>query len=81
MFRRFMIKVKIYNLSSRIRLIESDIISYRMDMVIMNDLYYCGRGDVSEFSDKWCGEAYWKIAACNRLIERLRLRLDIVVGA
>ena len=76
-----MIKVKIYNLSNRIRLIESDIISYRMDMDIMNDLYYCGRGDVKGYVDKFCGESYDRIMVYNRLIERLRLRLDVVVGA
>jgi hypothetical protein len=73
-----MIKVKIYNLSNRIRLIESDIIDYRMDMMIINDLYYCGRGDVEEFTDRFCSDSYRKILACNRLIQRLRLRLDVV---
>ena len=75
-----MLRVKICRLSNMIITIEKNIMAYRMDMRIINDLYYCGRGDVKDFTEKWCGEAYWKIAACHRLIGIYERKLDVVVG-
>jgi hypothetical protein len=64
--------------------IEKNIMAYRMDMSIINDLYYCGRGDVDSYINQWCADVYRKIEACNRLMMRFENRLDKlnnVVGA
>lgn len=80
MWERFQLRVKICRLSNMIITIENDIMTYRTDMKIINELYYAGRGNVEEFTEKWCNEAYWKIAACHRLKEILEKRLKFVVG-
>lgn len=80
MWERFIIRVKIYRLSNMIITIENDIMTYRTDMKIINELYYAGRGDVESFTENWCNEAYWKIAACHRLKQSLEKRLKFVVG-
>ena len=80
MWQRFILRLKICRLSNMIITIEGNIMTYRADMKIMNDLYYAGRGDVKEFTESWCGEAYWKIAACHRLKCIFQKRLMAVVG-
>jgi hypothetical protein len=53
-------------------------------MLLMNDLYYCGRGDVDSHINEWSYDIYRKILACDRLrlrFERQLDRLDNVVGA
>lgn len=49
-------------------------------MELINDLYYCGRGDVDSYINEWSNEVYWKISACDRLKMRLEKRLLGVVG-
>jgi hypothetical protein len=67
-----------------VKAMENDIFKYRRDMNLMNDLYYCGRGDVDSYINEWSLDIYWKIAACERLKSRLSKQLDRlnnVVGA
>ena len=59
---------------------ENDIMKYRQDMFILNDLYYCGRGDVETYIEQWTKDVYFKIAACVRLMERFSRRLDRLNG-
>jgi hypothetical protein len=59
---------------------ENDIMKYRQDMELINNLYYCGRGDVDSYINEWSNEVYFKIAACVRLIERFSRRLDRLNG-
>lgn len=83
MWERLILNIKISSLSCKIKSMEKDIMSYRMDMKIINDLYYAGRGDVQKHTDEWCNFVYWKIAACHRLMERFEKQLDklnMVVG-
>ena len=57
---------------------------YRQDMILMNDLYYCGLGDVESYINEWSADVYRKIEACRRLMSRFERRLDKlnnVVGA
>ena len=80
MLVRFIIGIKIILLSNKIVMMENNIIKYRRDMELMNDLYYCGRGDVDSYINEWSNEVYWKILACERLKKRLEMRLLGVVG-
>jgi hypothetical protein len=84
MLERFIIRMKIGRLSCMIKAMENDIFKYRRDMTLMNDLYYCGRGDVETYINEWSSNIYWRIATCERLKWRLSRRLDRlnnVVGA
>jgi len=84
MWERFTITWKISRLSCMIKSMENNIIKYRQDMTLMNDLYYCGRGDVETYINEWSNEVYNKIAACDRLklrYERRINKLNGVVGA
>ena len=84
MYNRFIIRMKIGRLSSMVKAMEKDIFRYRRDMELMNDLYYCGRGDVDSYINEWSYDIYRKILACDRLrlrFERQLDRLDNVVGA
>ncbi len=84
MCNKFILVLKIGRLSFMVRSMEKDIISYKNDMVLMNDLYYCGRGDVDKAMVQWMNEIYFKIAACVRLkekYERILDKLNGVVGA
>ena len=84
MWERFIINMKIGRLSCMVKAMENDIFKYRRDMELMNDLYYCGRGDVESYINEWSNDIYWKIAACERLKSRLSKQLDRlnnVVGA
>jgi hypothetical protein len=84
MWERFILILKISSLSNKIKSMENDIINYRYDMELMNDLYYCGRGDVESYINEWSNEIYNKIAACHRLklrYERRIYKLNGVVGA
>ena len=80
MLARFIIGIKIILLSNKIVMMENNIIKYRRDMELMNDLYYCGRGDVDSYINEWSSEVYWKISVCERLKKRLEMRLLGVVG-
>jgi tRNA(His) 5'-end guanylyltransferase len=80
MWKRFIIGIKISLLSNKIVMMENNIIKYRRDMELMNDLYYCGRGDVDSYINEWSSEVYWKISVCERLKKRLEMRLLGVVG-
>jgi len=84
MWERFIITLKISRLSSMVKAMEKDIFRYRRDMTLMNDLYYCGRGDVDSYINEWSNDIYRKILACDRLrlrFERQLDRLNNVVGA
>lgn len=59
---------------------EKHIMTYRHDMNLMNELYYCGRGDVDKYIDEWSNSVYWKIAACVRLMERYERKMDKLNG-
>jgi hypothetical protein len=59
---------------------ENDIFKYKQDMTILNDLYYCGRGDVDKYIDEWSGHVYFKIAACVRLMERYERKMNKLNG-
>lgn len=76
MCERFILYIKISSLSNKIKAMERNILKYRHDMTLMNDLYYCGRGDVETYINEWSEGVYWKIAACHRLMKRFSLRLD-----
>ena len=84
MWERFIINMKIGRLSCMVKAMEKDIFRYRRDMELMNDLYYCGRGDVDSYINEWCADVNKKIEACDRLrlrFERQLDRLNNVVGA
>jgi hypothetical protein len=59
---------------------EKDIMTYRHDMKLINNLYYCGRGDVDKYIDEWSGHVYWRIAACTRLMERYERKMNKLNG-
>jgi len=59
---------------------ENDIIKYRQDMNLMNDLYYCGRGDVESYINEWSEDIYFKIDACHRLMLRYDKKLNRLNG-
>lgn len=80
MCERFIITMKISSLSCKIRAMEKHIMTYRHDMNLMNELYYCGRGDVDKYIDEWSNSVYWKIAACVRLMERYERKMDKLNG-
>ena len=80
MWSRFILRMKLCFLSNKIRAIESDIMKIRLDASLVNDLYYCGRGDVDTFTKQLVGIMYWKIAACERLMSRYEMKLNGVVG-
>lgn len=63
---------KIYYLTRKIESIKSDILIYKADMVLINQIYYCGRGDVDAFTYDYLSDAYFKIFACRRLIAKLQ---------
>lgn len=80
MWERFIITMKISSLSNKIKSMEDTIFRYRRDMELVNNLYYCGRGDVDAYIEEWSNGIYWKILACQRLKLRLEMRLSGVVG-
>jgi hypothetical protein len=80
MCERFILMMKISRLSCMVKSMESNIIKYRQDMSLMNDLYYCGRGDVDTYINEWSNEVYRKIAACDRLKLRYERRMDKLNG-
>jgi hypothetical protein len=80
MWKRFIIGIKISLLSNKIDMMEDNIIKYRRDMELVNDLYYCGRGDVDDYIEQWSSDMVRKILACQRLKLRLEKRLSVVVG-
>ena len=80
MLERFIIVLKISSLSNKIKCMENDIIRYRQDMELVNNLYYCGQGDVDTYIQEWSHGIYRKISACRRLIRRFQKKLDGVVG-
>jgi hypothetical protein len=83
MWERFIITMKIASLSNKIKSMENDIINYRYDMELINDLYYCGRGDVDTYINEWSQAIHFKILACERLMlryDRKLNRLNGVVG-
>ncbi len=80
MFKRFLLILKISRLSNRIKCMENDIMRYRQDMMLVNDLYYCGRGDVESYINEWSQEVHFKIEACHRLMIRFDRQLDRLNG-
>lgn len=80
MWERFIITMKISSLSNKIKSIENDIFKYRNDMELINNLYYCGQGDVDTYIQEWTEVAYRKVAACERLMVRFELRLNKLNG-
>jgi len=64
-------KMKVAILDHRIRVLEMNIFKYRYDMTIMNNLYYCGRGDVDDLVNRWADSVYFRIEAMKRLRDRL----------
>lgn len=81
MWERFILNMKISSLSNKIKSMENDIINYRQDMNLVNDLYYCGRGDVDTYINEWSQAIHFKILACERLMLRYDRKLNGVVGA
>lgn len=81
MWERFILNMKIGSLSNKIKSMENDIINYRQDMNLVNDLYYCGRGDVDTYINEWSQAIHFKILACERLMLRYDRKLNGVVGA
>ena len=49
-------------------------------MELINNLYYCGQGDVDTYIQEWTEVAYRKVAACERLMVRFELRLNKLNG-
>jgi hypothetical protein len=80
MWERFTITMKIASLSNKIKSMENDIINYRQDMNLVNDLYYCGRGDVDTYINEWSQAIHFKILACERLMLRYDRRLSKLNG-
>ena len=80
MWERFIIVMKISSLSNKIKCMENDIIRYKQDMELMNDLYYCGQGDVDTYIEEWSLGVYRKIESCRRLMMRYELRLNKLNG-
>ena len=84
MWERFILNMKISSLSNKIKSMENDIINYRQDMNLVNDLYYCGCGDVDSYINEWSQAIHFKILACERLMlryDRKLNKLNGVVGA
>ena len=80
MWERFTITMKISSLSNKIKSMENDIINYRQDMNLVNDLYYCGRGDVDTYINEWSQAIHFKILACERLMLRYERHMDKLNG-
>jgi len=80
MFRSIVLSYKISSIKCKIKRLEKSIIDFRSDMMLKNDLYYCGRGDVKSFVDEHCHIIYFRIAAYDRLLMRYQKNLDGVVG-
>ncbi len=80
MLVRFLIRLKICRLSSKIRSMETMLINIRYDAYLKNNIYYAGRGDVDSYLSDVCYNIYFKIAACQRLLDRYQKKLDGVVG-
>ena len=80
MLERFIIRVKMWRLSTKIKSMEGLIFRYRVDMELKNQIYYCGSGDVDIYVEDMCHLLYTKISACHRLLSRYERRLDGVVG-
>lgn len=80
MLWRIKLRIKIRILSNIVRRIEAEIINYRYDMRIQNELYYCGRGDLELWCENYCNYLYWRISVCQRLINMYKCKLDGVVG-
>jgi hypothetical protein len=80
MLIRFLLRLKISKLSCMVKVMEANIIKYRKDMDLMNNLYYCGRGDVDTYINEWTEGVRKRIEACKRLIVRFQRKLDGVVG-
>ena len=80
MWERFIIKMKISSLSNKITSMEIGLIKYKHDMELVNNLYYCGGGDVDAYIQECSHGVYRKIEACRRLIRRFQKKLDGVVG-
>lgn len=80
MLERFIIRVKIWRLSTKIKSMEGLIFRYKVDMELKNQIYYCGSGDVDIYIEEMCYLLYTKISACHRLLTRYESRLDGVVG-
>ena len=80
MWERLLINIKISNLSCKIKALEKEILDYSNEAKLVNDLYYCGRGELNAFTEEWCNYLYWKIAACQRLIDMYGKKLDKLDG-
>ena len=80
MLIRFLLRLKISRLSCMVKEMEANIIKYRKDMELMNNLYYCGGGDVDAYINEWTEGVRKKILACKRLIVRFQKKLDGMVG-
>jgi hypothetical protein len=80
MWERFTITMKIASLSNKIKSMENDIINYRQDMELINNLYYCGRGDVDTYIVEWSQAIHFKILACSRLKFRFEDQLNKLNG-
>ena len=80
MLIRFLLRLKISRLSCMVKEMEANIIKYRNDMELMNNLYYCGSGDVDTYINEWTEGVRKRIEACKRLIVRFQRKLDGVVG-
>jgi len=80
MWERFILNMKISSLSNKIKSMENDIFNHKQDMELINDLYYCGRGDVDAYVEDWVSVVYFKIAACHRLMLRFENHLDKLNG-
>ena len=80
MWKRFILNMKIASLSNKIKAMENDIFNHKQDMELINDLYYCGRGDVDAYVEDWVSVVYFKIAACHRLMLRYERHMDKLNG-
>lgn len=80
MLERFIIRVKIWRLSTKIKSMEGLIFRYRVDMELKNQIYYCGSGDVDIYIEEMCHMLYIKISACHRLLTRYEKMLDKLNG-
>ena len=80
MWERFIIKMKISSLSNKITSMEIGLIKYKHDMELVNNLYYCGGGDVDTYIQECSHGVYRKISACRRLMMRYELRLNKLNG-
>ncbi len=80
MLIKFLLRLKISRLSCMVKEMEANIIKYRNDMELINNLYYCGGGDVDAYINEWTEGVRKRIEACKRLIVRFQRKLDGVVG-